>query len=425
RDKDGLPVMLVALALVVIGYVGLFFGRWIKSSVSRSREYLADASAVQFTRDPAGISGALKKIAVDGNASYLGVDTEEVGHMLFGPGQAMHLFATHPPLLQRIGRLDPGFREEQLHDLAARMKRERERSRREAEREAERSETRRESALSGLDPAGLIGQIGTPDFERLLLAAAVAASLPDPVRHVARSDELAPELLLYSLLHADAESRERQLLAIAETLGAESEERVRRLASAAGLPGAEQRLPLLELALPSLRRHPPERVHRLLSAIDRVIRADDRIDAFEYLMARMVRQFLWESANPHRVRPAGRKPLSSREEDVVLLLAVLALHGQRTDREEAEAAFAAGMEKALGRTGAALPEPGDWVAAMDRSLERLDALAPDAKRTLVEALMVTVTHDQRLIPAELELMRAAAAGLHVPVPVLTQPVAAP
>ena len=83
RDKNGAIILAVAFGLMAVGYIGLFFGRWIKAAVSRQREYLADASAVQFTRDPDSIGGALKKIAVYSDASYLNADTEEISHMLF------------------------------------------------------------------------------------------------------------------------------------------------------------------------------------------------------------------------------------------------------------------------------------------------------------------------------------------------------
>ncbi|HEY7906347.1 MAG TPA: M48 family metallopeptidase, partial [Wenzhouxiangella sp.] len=102
NSKDAAPLMMLSLAIVLIGYIGLFFGRLIKAAVSRQREYLADAAAVQFTRNPDGISGALKKIGISEAGSRLDTDSEEVGHMLFGQGVSGFLFATHPPLLKRI-----------------------------------------------------------------------------------------------------------------------------------------------------------------------------------------------------------------------------------------------------------------------------------------------------------------------------------
>ena len=98
-------------ALAVIGYVGLFFARLIKAAVSRRREYLADASAVQFTRQTDGIAGALSKIGYGGSSLIQDPDAEEVSHMLFanGMGAFLRLYATHPPIEARIRALDPGF----------------------------------------------------------------------------------------------------------------------------------------------------------------------------------------------------------------------------------------------------------------------------------------------------------------------------
>ncbi|MCL4154771.1 UNVERIFIED_CONTAM: hypothetical protein GTU68_058060, partial [Idotea baltica] len=105
RD-NGSAAVAIGFALVLIGYVGLFFARWMKSALSRQREYLADASAVQFTREPDGIAGALKKIAAYNHSSYLKTDAEEVSHMLFSSGYRSLMFATHPPLVNRISRIE-------------------------------------------------------------------------------------------------------------------------------------------------------------------------------------------------------------------------------------------------------------------------------------------------------------------------------
>ena len=114
-DRGGRNVLpLIGLALYVIGYVGVFFANLIKSAVSRQREFLADASAVQFTRNPDGIAGALKKIgALSAGSTIREPRAEEASHMFFGSaggaGQLFGLLATHPPLVERIRRLDPSF----------------------------------------------------------------------------------------------------------------------------------------------------------------------------------------------------------------------------------------------------------------------------------------------------------------------------
>ena len=418
-SKNGAAVLLIAAGLMVVGYVGLFFGRWIKAAVSRQREYLADASAVQFTRDPGGIGDALKKIAVYSDGSYLKADTEEVSHMLFGDGQRMMLFSTHPPLHERILRIDPGFRPAELEDLAAAVLRERSRNRDEAEHAANRDGALGAWNLAGglFDAGRLVEQIGNPDGQHMLTAAAVAASLPDNIRRAAHSSEWAPEALFLALLDSDGELRERQLLAIAQRMGTESEAQVRALLQSGGTLRAEQRLPLLDLAFPALKRRPPEFVTQVLETVKALIDTDGRVEVFEFLLARVIAQHLWESQNPGAVRAAGGRTLAACRDECLAVMAVLARQGHGHGAS-AEAAFKAGCA-ALGMgAGQAMPESGNWVATLDSALPRLDRLQPADKQALVRAMAAVVTHDGRIVAAELELLRAACALIHVPLPLM-------
>ena len=413
RNNGGAAIVLIAIGLTVVGYVGLFFGRWIKAAVSRQREYLADASAVQFTRDPAGIGGALKKIAVYGNSSYLDADTEEISHMLFGDGRKMHFFSTHPPLERRIARIDPSFRPEELNRLAVKLHREKERAAKRAEQRASRDA----AGGGGMFTAdSIVGDIGSPDWERMLTAAAFAAAIPEVMDRAVHSAEWAPEVLFYTLLDVDAQVRERQLMSIAERMGVESEGRVRALLDAAGPVQAEQRLPLVELAFPTLKQRTPEYVTQLLGTIDALIAADGRTDVFEYLLARSLTTHLWESQNPHRVRMAGKGTLETARQQVIDVLAVLARYG---NPESAAAAFASGLAALSLPENTPLPEFADWVGTMDRALPVLDRLKPAAKERLVRAMATVVMHDGRMAPEELELLRVVCDLLHVPLPLLT------
>lgn len=417
-SKNGAAVVLIAVGVMAVGYLGLFFGRWIKAAVARQREYLADASAVQFTRDPGGIGGALKKIAVYSSGSWLDADTEEISHMLFGDGQRMLLFSTHPPLNDRIKRVDPGFDPEELDRLAASIARDQSSAAEAAEREAKAQERESTRGPGGLfDAGGMIEQIGNPDWQRMLMAAAVAASLPDNIRRAAHSTEWAPEALFYALLDADEDMRERQLLLIGQRMGGESETQVRALLQAGGLPRAEQRLPLLDVSFPALKRRPPDFITQVLDTVKALIDTDGRVDVFEYLLARVIAQYLWESQNPGAVRASGSKALASYREDGLAVMAVLARHGH-DDEAAAQAAFSAGCDVLGAAPGGAIPATGDWVATLDAALPRLDRLKPADKETLVRALAAVVTHDGRMVPAELELLRAACALIHVPLPLL-------
>jgi len=417
RDKNGAVVLLLAFGLMAVGYVGLFFGRWIKAAVSRQREYLADASAVQFTRDPQGIGGALKKIAVFSNASYLEADTEEISHMLFGDGRKMMMFSTHPPLNERISRVDPGFQPEELDRLAAQIQRDRLRAR----DEAKRQQGKTAEPMGGMFDAGrIIDQIGNPDWDRMLMAAAIAASIPDNIAEAAHSTEWAPEVLFYSLLDADEQIREQQLLIVAQKMGADSELQVRALIKAGGLAAPEQRLPLLEVAFPALKRRPPDFIAGVLDTTKAMIDADGKVDVFEYLLARVIEMHLRESQNPQRVRVAGNKTVAACRSETLGVLAVLARHGQEGSGD-AKAAFAAGLEALGFRTDTTMPETDDWVSILDAAIPKLDRLKPGEKEKLVRAMVEVVLHDGRLAATEMELLRVTCDLIHVPLPLLTAP----
>ena len=419
RDKGGGAIILIAIGLTIVGYVGLFFGRWIKAAVSRQREYLADASAVQFTRDPDSIGGALKKIAVHGNASYLNIDTEEVSHMLFGDGQKMNFFSTHPPIEKRISRVDPNFRPEELNRLAVKLHREKEKAVKEAEKRRQKEQARGESGGGMFDADSIISDIGSPDWERMLTAAAFAAAIPEVMGRAVRSSEWAPEVLFYTLLDRDETVRQEQLMIVARSMGAESEGRVRALLDAAGLAQDEQRLPLVELAFPTLKQRPPEFIMQVLDTVKELVAADGQTDVFEYLLARSLAMHVWESQNPHRVSMAGNKSLKSVAGSAVDVLTILARHGS-SDDDVAELAFRSGTQ-ALGLSqDSKMPDVGDWVVALDKALPRLDGLKAAEKETLVRAMSAVVMHDGRMAAGELELLRVICDLIHVPLPLLTE-----
>ncbi|MEW8506139.1 MAG: M48 family metallopeptidase [Candidatus Thiodiazotropha sp.] len=416
--KNGGAIILFAAALTAIGYIGLFFARWIKAAVSRQREYLADASAVQFTRNPQGIAGALKKIAVHSQGATLAKDSEEIAHMLFGEGASAALFATHPPIVERIQRIEPGFRHEELADIAKRMQR-RMRSRADKQDSAAQGATKR----TPFDPRTIIEDIGRPDWERIVAAAALAASLPPSLLSAARSTEWAPELLLSILLDRDEAIREQQLLTIASSLGAESETQVRYLAQSALPVLPEQRLPLLEIAFPALKRRPTEFIQRLLDTVNEIVHLDGKIEVFEFLLAKVISLHLNDSINPAQSRSGGSATLESQAAAVRDVIAVLAHVGHR-DRDLAQR----GYKNGIMRAGIAmLPPnlPGDWVSMLEQALKHLDRLSNREKERLILALVDTILTDSQATAEELELLRAIGSALHIPLPLLSNHSIAP
>jgi len=415
KNNNGGAIVMIAVAVMVVGYIGLFFGRWIKSAVSRQREYLADASAVQFTRDPDGIAGALKKISVYSDASFLNVESEEVSHMLFGDGERTKMFSTHPPLNERILRIDKTFVVDDLTQLAKNIERKRAMEAEQAARQKEKAEPRGGGMFN---PDNLVEQIGSPDFSRILMAAALAASIPEEISQAAHSNQWATEVLFYCLMDLDIEIREQQLLFVAQNMGSDSETRVRGLLSASPELAREQRLPLLEMAIPELKRRPPDYVSNVLTTVKQLSEADGETDVFEYLMAKIISQHLWESVNPQRVKLSGKKSLSQVIDKAQQVVAVLAVYGN-DDKLVAQSAFLAG-NRILGADGTdARSAVDDWSEVLDEALPVLDRLKPADKGKLVKALIATVMADDKVAVAEMELLRVVCAVIHVPLPIIT------
>jgi hypothetical protein len=340
----------------------------------------------------------------------------------------MLLFSTHPPLLERIRRIEPDFQEADLEALAANMAHGELKSDQRQEVTAGTGGANLATAgataatgYAGLEPGGLINQIGQPGRDRVMLAALLVASIPDGVRQAAQSIEWAPAVLFYCLLDVVTETREQQLLLIARHMGADSEGQVRALLTIGNVPSAAQRLPLLELAFPALKRRPAEFVTRVLATVQELVQVNSRVDVFEYLLARLVTQHLWESQNPHRVRLSGSSPLTSWLPQVSRVLAILATHGH-DGPAEAELAYQAGMARLVAGNVAGMPATGDWVRSLDEDLPKLDQVRSKDKEQLVGALMSTTLYDGRFKPVELELLRVICGMLHIPLPLLANSV---
>ena len=431
RDsRNAAPAVFIGLAVLVIGYIGLFFGRWIKAAVSRQREYLADASAVQFTRQPDGVAGALKKIAALSASSYMVADAEEVGHMLFARGMGYQLFATHPPLESRIKAIDPGFDKAEIKALAESLSRHAQARRAEAEAEAqarraaaEGEQTAKQRGPGGLplDAERLAEQIGQPGLNQVFIAAALSASLPGPLERAAHSDEWAMELIACLLLSTNDDVREEQLLLIARQLGEDGEQQTRSLLPSVRGLKSEQRLPLMEMAFPVLRRRPARELIDFMKLVEDLVAADGKVDVFEYALGRLLNQHIEESLNPSRAGAPGSAKLASRLPAAAELLSILSHHGRPEQPDVALAAAAEGIKTLA--DGAQAPQPlaavpADWPAHLDKALAGLDKLRPGDKERLLKAMVTVVQFDGQVIIAELELLRAICGLLHIPLPVV-------
>jgi Zn-dependent protease with chaperone function len=408
--KGGGGLVLAAIAVMILGYVGMFCARLLQAAVSRQRERLADASGVQFTRNPDGLKGALLKIAGVQQGSKLGGDAEQVAHMLFASG-VRRLFATHPPLAERIRELDPRFDTKQLPQLAAHAL-----STVPAFDEVAGSESMVSRAVPA-NPQEVSSQVGQMSTVHIEQAHALRLAMPDELHEFVETSGKGFALVLALLLSRDEPIRERQLAHLASLVTVDIVSEVRSAAPLAARLEPMLRLPALLQLFPSLRRLPLATRQVLAKLADDFIRADARIDVFEFCLAELLATLLKDEMDPRA--PHGTLSLAAASEEIHILFATLARFGT-SDTTKARMAYEAGMHRVLPRDRPAFATHEDWPVRLTSALRKLEKLHPYAKKALIEGLVSTIAHDDMLSVEEAELLRTVCAILHCPLPPLLQ-----
>ncbi len=435
RDSKGtVPILVAAVAVTVIGYGGVFLGRMIKASISRQREFLADASAVQFTRQTGGIAGALKKVGGLAEGSKLeNAEAEEVSHMLFGDGIGYSaLFATHPPLVERIKRLDPQFDPRQYIDIAARwsgpvdvlaLDAEMERTGiaglaggappSAAGKSASSLPARR--AEVSISPRQVSTQVGNPAQDDYRTADAIHRQIPKALQDAAHDQASAMELVFAMLLDGDAGIASRQLSLIATSAGSSAMTTTEELQPQVTGLHPMSRLPLAAMAFPAIRRFPRQNLEQFSALLERLIHADGKIGLFEYCLAKLVATQVTDALDPARAAAIGKRKLVHCKAHICALFSIVAAFGHDDDAN-ARRAFASGMHTLFQQSAPPYAVPGNWVTALDQALPELNALDATAKQMLIEALVMTISTDGQVAVGEAELLRVVCAALHCPLP---------
>ena len=409
-------LVLLGLALLIIGFVGVFFARLIRAAVSRQREYLADASAVQFTRYPAGIAGALKKIGgLQQQSRIRHPHAEELSHLFFADafaGSFLNWLATHPPLAKRIRRLDPSFdgtfpRTQPLpgEEPAA---------------EARGAVPVRPPRIAVM-PETLAGQVGTLAPVHLAYAAALKDQVPKPLWDATAEPHAAQAVLYALLLDNEPAVRERQWEALRSAAGDAACRHARQWVPLIDALPADALLPLAERAVPALRQLSPSQYAEFRRSVEALVKADGRLDLFEYALQAMVLRALdlhFGLAAPSRAQYYG---LGRLLEPLAIVLSTLAYIGQRTP-EEAQQAFDLGAAR-ISRKMALCPKKQCTLGHLDAALAELRVAAPKLKRQMVEALWTCAAADGTVTRREGEFLRVIMAMLDCPMPPLLGPAA--
>lgn len=434
-SKRALPLVAFAFAIMVLGYVGVFFANVIKAAVARQREWLADASAVQFTRQTDGLEGALKKIGGIPTGSRLrnSRNAAEVSHMLFGEGARRSftsLFATHPPLTDRIKALNPSFDPGEIAELQQRYAQ-------------QAPDGLAEDVAAGFAPAGtahgrqaaaperhpntawrtspeqVVSRAGTFSSDDLKYGAALHARIPDDVRMLASQPTTAPAAVIALLLEPSSGGlHARQLASVNELLGPTQAREAAALVDRMRALPPELRLPVVALALPQIATHSRAEQDALITVLNALAVADEKVTMFEYCLTRLVWNYVLDTNDPARRSKVGSGSLTGVRPVVTTLLATLAVAGG-ADQNVAAQSLDIALLRLYGDT--ARPENPrrlTWQQTLDEGWAALDALDPRAKQALVEAMVEAVLHDGTVTASEAELLRAACGLMHVPLPAL-------
>ncbi len=411
--QAALAMLVFGLALLIIGYVGMLFGRIIQAAISRQREYLADAAAVQYTRNPDGLAGALRKIGQDQNGSKINDGhSMEMSHLFFSTSYYSaldSLFATHPPLNMRIQALGTAFDEED-QKKKARLKK-----RLETERISRKQSERNQKDGRFHHSAALLAAIGTVDQEQIKGAQALLEEIPQKLREAAH-EPFDAEALIIALLLA---GREPSATKVPEWFSRDVDPKFTRQAQFfldQLIQGKrEWFLPLAELAIPALKQMSDTQYREFRINLEKLIRGDNQFSFFEFVMEKMITHKLdpvyTETRSP-KIRHHHFKTLG---DELSILISAMA-HASDGDTEEAWKAGVSAVEDSLPEGVQLLASNEFTWKNIDKALDELAASANPVKKAALKALIQCISSDDQISVRERELIRVISEVIHCPIP---------
>lgn len=418
RNDSAGATMLLGLGFMAVGSIGSFFGGLIKASVSRQREYLADASAVQFTRNPEGIADALKKIGGGANGSILeNPSAAEVSHAFFANGvrsMLASLLATHPPLEDRIRRIQPHWNGEFLEvNLQANEMQ----SSEAVEPTVFPSQAAASPAVADIVVA--MNHIGRPRQQHLEYAHALIEQVPHELIEAVREPYGARALIYAFVMNKDSAVRQLQL----EHLKEQGDKGVHGLTTGL-LPivdtlGSQFRLPLIEVSIASMRQLSPEQYQLFKKNLVVLIKADNKISIFQWVLQKIVFHYLDPEFIKHSMFSITGKysKLSQLEDEIEVLLSLL-VHAEHKNYDDAKKAFNAGKKQLVKLNIKLLEKSRINLNELDNAIDQLALLKPLLKPQILKACAACITANNNVSVLEAELLRAFSAAIDCPMPLL-------
>ena len=410
KGNSALPLILFGVSLVVIGYIGMLFGRMIQSAISRQREYLADAAAVQYTRNPDGLAGALNKIASkkkgaeikDGHAM-------EMSHLFFA--SSFHsaldaLFATHPPIADRIKAINPALQSDNRRKVQDQFKKEHV-----SGAEATGS-GRGVGGHAAITPEVILGAIGSIGAGQVNRAGQLLQEIPVSLREAAH-EPLAAEALIYALMFSSEGDSTPDWFE--EKLGEELFAEVKKYQSELLKGDRKWFLPLAELTLPALRHMSKKQYQAFRETLEKAALENGAENLFAFALEKMVIHQLEPAFSKNKKPDIRHHNLKSLGKELAVLLSALS-HASDKESEKAWQAALTPIEKVKPDGMELLPPEKCGLNDLDKALDELAASANPVKKYIISSVIYCVTADQQVSIEEAELVRAVSEVLDTPIP---------
>ncbi|MDP7004681.1 MAG: M48 family metallopeptidase [Phycisphaerales bacterium] len=395
----GLAIIVFGLFLALCGAIGTFFGRLIQAAVSRQREFLADASAVQYTRNPDGIGGALRKIGGMKQLKNISSEVGQCNHMFFS--QAMNaMFASHPPITDRIARVESV-------DVASLGE--------QKSVSSSKAQTSRGSGVSHFSSSSVRKSVrnasGIDDVCLLQAKFSIESIDPDIKKYL--SSGWSARLVMFALVANDNKDSQQM---VAKILSVSELVEYRKISSLVLTADATARLPMIDFAAPALRTLSPEQIKTFNKNIVSIVSCDGVVDRFEWVLVSVLQKHMSDVFGGRKIT-LSKKPLSSYPTPVSIILGTLAYCGS-TNQREATIAFQAGANS-VGMNIQIPDVPDCNMSSVNGALKELRLLRFSDKELLIEACGNCVTHDDKVTVVEAETLRAIGDVLDCPIPMYT------
>lgn len=426
-----MAILVVGLALLIIGYIGMLFGRIIQSAVSRQREYLADAAAVQYTRNPEGLAGALHKIKQKKHGSDIrDGHAMEFSHLFFASSfrSALdRLFATHPPVDERIEAIDPNFDPKSTRRQKRQRKQQRRRQQQEQQRIASPFEgneaegdlaTRMAEGMAGMArPEVLIAAIGTLEAGQLRRAGHLLNQLPAELRQAAH-DPVEGQALVYALLLIDRDPKARELpVWLHENVDETMRSHIHRLLPLLASVNRESQLLLIDLSIPVLRQLSDKQYVAFRQNAEHLISDPEEqreASLFGFALEKILIRHLDTAFREKKTEKVAYHRIKDLQQDVSVLLSALA-HASQHDPGESWQQAQNTLEQVAPDLQFMQPQECG-LKRVDEALDRLARSANPVKKYFLTAAIRGVGADGQVSQDEMELLRAIAEAIDCPMP---------